>query len=123
MNGETYYFSERHMEYNTSSSFFDGENSEALERKAGDGGTAMAAFTYYSRGSGPVLEEYMPFENNESDISIIDLPTNVTSKKIDNMVYFPNIFKYQNSSGELIYEDSNSLQYEDSDIESMLKNI
>ena len=123
MNGETYYFSERHMEYNTSSSFFDGENSEALERKAGDGGTAMAAFTYYSRGSGPVLEEYMPFENNESDISIIDLPTNVTSKKIDNMVYFPNIFKYQNSSGELIYEDSNSLQYEDSDIESIRNSV
>ena len=123
MNGETYNFSERHMEYNTSSSFYDGENSEALDRKVGDGGLSMTAFTYYSRGSGPILEEYMPFENNENDIGILNLPINVAAKKVDNMVYFPHVYKYKDDNNKIIYEDAESVKYEDIDVVAIRNKI
>lgn len=116
LQGENYDFSERHMEYETSKSFIDEENPNALNREVGEGGTGITSFTYYSRGSGPILEEDMPFENNENKIKLEELPTNVTIKKVDNMVFFPNIFKEKNSNGELIYKDANDVPYTEAEI-------
>ena len=92
LNGEDYNFSERHLDYSTASNFSDGVNPYALNRFVGDGGYISTAFTYYSRGSGPILEEDMPFENNEYTISINNLPNNTSVKKVDNMIYFSNIY-------------------------------
>ena len=45
LNGEEYQFSERHLEYNTSDCLNDGKNNEALNRKIGNGGDNLTAFT------------------------------------------------------------------------------
>ena len=87
-NGEVQNFSERHMEYNTSKSFYYGQENEwALEREAGYGGYATTAFTYFSRGTGPILEELMPFENNEMIIDINTMPKDSQVKQVENMIY------------------------------------
>ena len=110
LNGETYNFSERHLDYSTASNFLDGVNEYALNRLVGDGGYASTAFTYYSRGSGPINEEDMPFENNEYRISVNELPQNVTVKKVDNMIYFSNIYKFR-ENGVIKYVDADNNEY------------
>jgi len=122
LKGESFNFSERHMEYNTACNFIDGENEEALNRFIGDGGFDTTAFTYYSRGSGPILEEDMPFENNENMIKISELPINSAIQKVDDMVYFPNIYKYKDNNGNLIYEDANGIEYSKTEI-AAIRNV
>lgn len=107
---ESFDFSERHVEYDTVSEFLDGTNEDGLNRIPGDGAYGTTAFTYYSRGSGPILEEDMPFKNNESKISLMELPKDVAVKKVDNMVYFPSIYKEIDNEGNLIYKDANNNQ-------------
>ncbi len=122
-NNEYYDFSERHMEYNTSNSFYEGQENEwALNRKAGAGGTNATAFCYYSRGSGPVLEEDMPFKNNESPIDINDMPKNSAIKQVENMIYIPNIYKTINDD-EIIYADANDNRYTQAEIEEIRTDI
>ena len=123
---ENYSFSERHMEYATSSSFLDGQtNPWALNRKAGNGGYDTTAFTYYSRGNGPVLEEDMPFENNENNIDINTMPQNSSVKQVEGMRYFPNIYKTIDKTGNIDYQDAdyNSYNtYEVNNIRTAIKN-
>jgi len=114
--GEILDFSERHIEYNTASNFSNGTNEFALNRTVDSGGYFSTAFTYYSRGTGPILEEDMPFENNALQIKISELPKNVTVKKVDDIVYFPNIYKRLDNKGNLIYEDGNGTTYTNEEI-------
>ena len=123
LHNEIYDFSERHIDYETSTSFTDGANSYALNRVVGSGGFASTAFTYYSRGSGPILEEDMPFENNEISISLFELPRNVAVKKVDNMLYFPNVFKDYDQSGNLIYMDADEVEYSKDEITEIRNQI
>ena len=111
LHNEDYNFSTRHMDYETSNSFTDGVNNYALDRAVGSGGYGSTAFTYYSRGSGPILEEDMPFEDNEIQIPLYELPREVAVKKVDNMVYFSNIFKRYDENNNLIYEDADEVEY------------
>lgn len=122
LNGETYNFSERHLDYSTASNFLDGANEYALNRLVGDGGNASTAFTYYSRGSGPINESDMPFENNEYRISINELPKNVNVKKVDNMIYFSNIYKNR-EDGEIKYVDANNNEYTQVEINEIRNQI
>ena len=123
LHNETYDFSERHIDYDTSTSFIDGTNSYALNRTVGSGGFASTAFTYYSRGSGPILEEDMPFENNETSIALYELPKDVSVKKVDNMLYFPNIFKKYDDNNNLIYMDAEEVEYSKDEITEIRKQI
>lgn len=122
LNGEIYNFSERHLDYVTASNFIDGINEYALNRFVGDGGYASTAFTYYSRGSGPILEEDMPFENNEYSISINDLPEKANVKKVDNMIFFSNIYKNR-EDGILKYVDANNIEYTQVEINEIRNQI
>ena len=122
LKGKTYNFSERHIEYETANNLIGGENKMALNREIGNGGYGSTAFTYYSRGSGPILEEDMPFENNEKPINIKELPTNVAIQKVDDMIYFPNVYK-EIINGELIYEDGNKEKYSQTEIANIRKEI
>jgi len=122
LNNKTYDFSERHIEYNTAKNSTYKKNPDALNRNLGSGGYQSTAFTYYSRGSGPVLEKDMPFKNNEEIIEIQDLPTNVAVQKVDNMIYFPNIYKTI-SDGEIIYEDANRNPYTHNEITEIRNQI
>lgn len=122
-NGEYNNFSERHLDYSTASNFLDGTNENALNRVTGMGGYATTAFTYYSNGSGPIVEDDMPFENNEYTISINQLPKESNVKKVDNMVYLPNIYKTRNENNELICVDANGNAYTDEEVESIRNQI
>ncbi|MGN1299501.1 MAG: leucine-rich repeat domain-containing protein [Candidatus Scatovivens sp.] len=120
---EYYEFSERHMEYNTSKSFLEGqENPWALNREAGYGGFATTAFTYLSRGTGPLLEEDMPFENNEANIDINTMPKIDSTKKIGNLIYLPSIYKEITADG-IIYMDANYNEYSKSEVTEIRNKI
>lgn len=116
LQNKVYNFSERHLEYNTAKNYTNGTNPEALNREIGVGGYSTTAFTYYSRGSGPILEEGMPFENNENEIGIEELATDKPVQKVDNMVYFPNIYKSIDENGNIIYEDASGVDYTTAEI-------
>lgn len=121
LKNENYNFSERHMEYDTVSAFSDGINERGLNRWVGAGGYASTAFTYFSRGSGPILEEDMPFENNQDLIPLSELPTNVAVKKVDDMVYLPIIYKEKDANGRLLYKDANENEYSTETVEYLRK--
>ncbi len=74
-------FSERHMDYSTTRTFTDGVNPIAYNRELGNGGLPVVANGYLVNGTGAVLEENMPFEDNENKISISEI-----DKKVDTIV-------------------------------------
>ena len=119
LNNKNYNFSERHLDYATSKSFFEGPLEDSLDRYVRDGGYIGTAFTYYSRGSGPVLEEDMPFKNHENFISQSEMPVDRTIQKVDNMVYFPQLYK--NSPGQCT--DANGNQYSLQDVQKIRTSI
>jgi C1A family cysteine protease len=88
-------FSERHMDYSTSKTFTDGINSNGFNRELGDGGTFRQAMAYYTSGRGPILEENMPFENNETrkPLSYINGTNYEVQKKVEDYITFPTIVK------------------------------
>ena len=122
-NGENKNFSERHVEYDTVLNFLDGINENGFNRKPGNGGTISTAFAYYSRGSGPIPEEYMPFENNENVINLYELPQNVAEKKVDDMIYFPNLLKKHDENGNLMYFDADYNLYTESEVKIIRNKI
>ena len=119
LQNQNYSFSERHIDYDTSISFIEGPKEDSLNREVSDGGYVGTAFTYFSRGSGPVLEEDMPFKNHENLISQSELPVNRTIQKVDNMIYFPQIYK--NEEGECT--DANGEVYSDETVKYMRDEI
>lgn len=119
LNNKNYNFSERHIDYDTSSSFIEGPKEDSLNRDVRDGGLVGTAFTYYSRGSGPVLEEDMPFKNHENLISQDELTKDRTIQKVDDMIYFPQIYK--NSAGQCM--DANENKYDTETVEEMRDTI
>ena len=66
-------FSPRHMDYATARTFTDGINELGYAREVGEGGLQMMGMSYLTNGQGAVLEEDMPFENNESQISLLEI--------------------------------------------------
>ena len=123
LHNKTYNFSERHIDYDTAKNYLDGNNEDALNRNIGAGGYFSTAFTYYSRGSGPILEDDMPFINNEYSIRTSDLPRNIAVKKVDNMVYFPSIFKRKDENGKIICEDGDGKEYSNSEINEIRNDV
>ena len=123
LHNETYNFSERHIDYDTSTSFIDDQWSYSLNREVGSGGYSTTAFAYYSRGSGPVLEEDMPFEDNEAPIALYELPKNISVKKIDNMLYFPNIYKKYDENNNIVYTDADEVEYSKDEIIEIRKQV
>lgn len=85
-----YDFSERHMEYATSRWFEnEEENQNGYSRNVGDGGTYLIADSYLSSGMGAILEEEMPFENNENIISIEEIKNKNTVTQLYDTINFP----------------------------------
>ncbi len=66
-------FSERHMDYATSKTFLDGTNPQGFNREVGQGGIPICGLAYLVNGQGAVLEENMPFENNENKINLSEI--------------------------------------------------
>lgn len=97
-------FSERHMDYATSQSFNDGNNTNGFNRKVSNGGSTIISMAYLTNGQGAILESEMPFENNMDDISIDDINKN-PSYYVKGYLEIPSIYKYVNQDGTILYSD------------------
>lgn len=63
-------YSTRHIVYSTTREFTDGVYDYGFNKTAGSGGNFFMSSSYLINNLGPVLEDEMPFENNEDTISI-----------------------------------------------------
>lgn len=94
---EDYDFSSRFVEYATAQRVVNDElvetNPLGYGRKVGDGGNSSIAFSAYTSGNGPVLEEDMPFVNNEADMPLSSVQNKEVIKKITGYEILPSIYK------------------------------
>lgn len=98
LNEEYLDFSERHMQYATSRIFLNNDiNPNGFNRQVG-GGNYRISMPYYTSGQGPILEEEMPFKNNEDLINISEIQNRTVIKKIDAYNVYPTILKEINGS-------------------------
>jgi len=96
--GQNQSFSPRHMDYATSKTFTDGINSLGHNREVGDGGTALIAMAYLTRGAGPILETDMPFVNNEAKFALSYIANKTVQKKVTEYILFPSVKKEPGTS-------------------------
>lgn len=115
-------FSARYAEYATAKTFLDGINENPYNREAGGGGFTEIALGLYTSGRGPVLEEDMPFENNENRISISNIQNLETQKQIKEYVRFPSIYKTY-SNGKVTYKDASNNIYTQIQVEAIRNKI
>ena len=109
-------YSERHMDYATSRTFLDGENPIGFGREVGVGGLAENGYAYLTNGTGAVLEEYMPFENDESKINLSSINQPIESIATG-YGRLPSIYKkYKN--GETLYYDMYGQELQESDVKA-----
>ena len=115
-------FSERHVAYATAKNFIDGQNESAFNRKVNEYGLQTMALAYLTNGQGAVLEEKMPFENNEEEIylSQIDIPkdTYVTDYEM-----LPTIYKTYDNNKNVEYNDGNGINYSKEEVEKIREKI
>ncbi len=123
LRGNQVNFSERHLDYDTATYYIDENNPNGLDRNVGEGAYPTTAFTYYSRGSGPILEEDMPFENNQKLLYLYELPQKSAVRKVGDMIYFPNIYKQKNVDGDIIYLDANNEEISKDEVTSIRDDI
>ena len=116
--GKTENYSERHMDYSTAQSFVDGENPFAFDRKVGAGGLSSVGLAYLTNGQGAVLEDDMPFENNEDEISIKEIDKTV-SRVVCDYEILPTIFKKIDSEGNISYFDALGNPYTEEQVDSI----
>ena len=103
-----YDYSERHMEYATSRIFKDGvENELGYNREVGSGGSFYLASSYLTNGTGAILEEEMPFENNEDIVDISEIQNKTVSTQVYDTVMFPD---YNAQTGEARTEIMNQIK-------------
>lgn len=115
-------FSARYAEYATAKTFLDGTNPNSYNREAGGGGFTEIALGLYTSGRGPILEEDMPFENNESRISISNIQNLETQKQIKEYKRFPSIYKTY-SNGHVTYKDAQNNIYTQMQVEEIRNKI
>lgn len=85
-----YDYSERHMVYATSRTFLDNKiNENGFGREANNGGNFFIANAYLNNGTGAILEEDMPFENNEDKIDISEIQNKKVQTQVYDTVFFP----------------------------------
>lgn len=121
---KNYDFSERHMVYATSKTFKDGVNNLAHNREVTSGGNASIAMAYYTSGRGPVLEEDMPFSENESKIYLSEIANKTVQKKVSDYIIFPSIEKNKDDDGNITYTDvGKKTIYTDTEVQAIRNQI
>ena len=113
-------FSERHMDYATSKTFTDGINPNAFEREVGSGGLPVAGLAYLVNGQGAVLEEDMPFEDNEKKISLSEIDKEVDTV-VTEYVNLPALYKYytkdaRGNTTKVTYHNGYGSTYKDEEV-------
>ena len=116
-------FSERHMDYATSGSFYNKENLELdYIREVKNGALPETGLAYLTNGQGAVLESEMPFEDNYDEISINDINIK-PSYYVTEYKQFPSIYKKYNEDGSIKYFDSFDNEYSEDDVLDIRKEI
>ena len=115
-------FSERHMDYATTKTFTDGVNPIGYNRELGNGGLPIVAYSYLTNGTGAVLEEDMPFEDNEKKVSLSEINKNVDTVVTD-YVQLPTIRKEYSTYGDgntrtVKYTDSSGREYTEEELKA-----
>ena len=116
-------FSERHMDYATSRFFTDGTNENGFYRNVGNGGLLVVGLAYLTNGQGAVLEEDMPFKNEENKISLSEIDKDVNTI-VNDYYNFPTIHKeYERDSKgnttSVRYKKANGELYTASELEAL----
>lgn len=121
---KNYDFSERHMVYATSKTFKDGVNNLAHNREVTSGGNASIAMAYYTSGRGPILEEDMPFSEDESKIYLSEIANKTVQKKVSDYIIFPSIEKSKDNDGNITYTDvGKKTIYSDTEVQAIRNQI
>ena len=108
-------FSVRHMDYATSSSFFDSDvENLRYKRDVKSGGIPEIGLAYLCNGQGAVKEKEMPFKNDSEKISINEVDIR-PSYYVSDYVRFPSIYKEYNNNS-ISYFDSYGNKYDYSDV-------
>lgn len=119
-----FWYSGRHMNYATSKSFLNGINLSAHNREVNDGGNIFVGLAYITSGRGPVLENDMPFSENESLISSQELEGKTINKMIKNYRIFPSIVKRKQADGNMRYfDESGSVEYTENQVADIRRSI
>lgn len=102
-------YSPMHVEYKTA---------EMFNRKLGSGGSFLMAMSYSGSSYGPVLESELPFDsvyNEETnslensyllDMSEVSYNDCDVSARVEDMMYFPSIYKTYNADESITYRNS-----------------
>lgn len=109
-------YSARHMDYATSETFLDGNNPIGYSREVGTGGNSTMALGYLTNGTGAVLEEDMPFEDNEDKINLSEIQDKEAVLRVTDAKVFPNINKYIDDEGNVTYRDDSYKEYTDEEV-------
>ena len=116
-------FSERHMDFATSRNFTDGINEAGFNRDVGNGGLLVVGLAYLTNGQGAVLEQDMPFKNEEKKISLSEIDKDVNTI-VNDYYNFPTVHKEyeRDTSGNTIsvkYKKPNGSLYTESELEAV----
>ena len=116
-------FSERHADYATSRTFLDGINENGFNRELGNGGLPISALAYLTNGQGAVLEEEMPFEDNEEKINLTEIDKPVDTAVTDYQI-LPSIYKKYEIDGNgntksVSYFDVNGNEYSKEEVNAL----
>lgn len=115
--GNSVNLSERHMNYATSNSFYDGTNELAFNRKASEGSSFIIGLAYLTNGQGAVLEDEMKFSNDTSDISLREIDID-PSYYVTGYEILPMIYKVK-SGNETLYLDEYGNSYTDDEVDDL----
>lgn len=116
-------FSERHMDYATSRNFLDGINEAGFNRDVGNGGLLVVGLAYLTNGQGAVLEQDMPFKNEEKKIYLSEIDKDVDTI-VNDYYNFPTVHKeyVRDAKGNTVsvkYKKANGSLYTESELEAV----
>ena len=116
-------FSERHMDYATARNFTDGTNEAGFYRDVGNGGLLVVGLAYLTNGQGAVLEQDMPFKNEEKKISLSEIDKEVNTI-VNDYYNFPTVHKEyeKDSNGNTIsvkYKKPNGSLYTEAELKAL----
>lgn len=115
-------FSARYVEYATARTFLDGINSKSYNREVSYGGFPEIVLGLYTSGNGPVLEEDLPFENNQDTINLESIQNKTVQKQIKDYVRFDGIYKTY-TNGVVTYQDAAGYEYTDEEVKVIRNEI
>lgn len=122
-NDKNIVISARHLDYSTSQTFKDGAvNKFGLIRQVNTSGTAEWALAYLTNGSGPILEEDMPYTEQFEEMDLAEFQRYKSILKLEDWVMFPRIYKSVNE-GQLIYLDKEDNVYTTTEVEEIRKTL